>query len=147
MVAKGYTHKYGIDYGDTFSPIEKINTIRILISVAANLNWPLHQFDMKSAFLNGTIELEVYMDLPPRTKCAGKVCKLNKALYALKQSHRAWFRRLSKFMKKIGYKQSDADHTLFIKQKLSKITALIVYVDDMVVIGNDSSKIFALQKY
>ena len=77
------------------------------------------------------------MDLPPWTKCVGKVCKLNKALYRVKQSPRAWFRKFSKFMKKIGYKQSDVDHTLFIKRKLGGIIALIVYVDDMVVTGND----------
>ena len=81
------------------------------------------------------------MDLPPRIKIAGKVCKLNKTLYGLKQSPRAWFGRFSKFMKRIGYKQSDTYHTLFIKQKLGKITTLIVYVDHMVVTGNDSSEI------
>ena len=86
----------------------------------------------------------MYMDLPPWTNCASKVCKLNKVLYGLKQSPRAWFGRFSKFMKKIGYKQSDADHTLFIKRKLGKITTLIVYVDDMVVTGNDSREISTL---
>jgi hypothetical protein len=80
----------------------------------------------------------VYMDPPPGTDCGGKVCKLKKALYGLKQSPRAWFGRFSTFMKKIGYKQSDADHTLFVKAGDRTVTALIVYVDDMVVTGNDS---------
>ena len=80
LVAKGYTQKYGIDYGDTFAPVEKINTIRILVSIAANEDWPLKQFDVKNAFLNGYLEEEVYMDPPPCIKCEGKVCKLWKAL-------------------------------------------------------------------
>ena len=146
LVAKGYTQKYGIDYGDTFAPVAKINTIRVLISIAANQEWPLRQFDVKNAFLNRTLNEEIYMDPPPGINCGGKVCKLRRALYGLKQSPRAWFGRLSTFMKKNGYKQSDADHTLFIKQVFKKVTALIVYVDDMVVTGNDSNEIAALQE-
>lgn len=115
LVAKGYTQKYGIDYGDTFALVAKINTIRILISIAANKNWLLHQFDVKNAFLNGTLEEEVYMDPPPGINCRDKVCKLKKALYGSKQSPRAWFGRFSNFMKTVGYKQSDADHTFFVK--------------------------------
>ena len=69
LVAKGYTHKYGIDYENTFAPVAKMNTIRVLISLTANLNWPLRQFDVKNAFLNGTIDEEVYMDPPPETRC------------------------------------------------------------------------------
>ena len=87
----------------------------------------------------------MYMDPPPGTDCGGKVCKLKKALYGLKQSPRAWFGRFSTFMKKIGYKQSDADHTLFVKAGDRTVTALIVYVDDMVVTGNDSEEIKRLQ--
>ena len=146
LVTKEYTQKYGIDYGDTFAPVAKINTIRVIISIAANQEWPLRQFDVKNAFLNGTLNEEIYMDPPPGITCGGKVCKLRRALYGLKQSPRAWFGRLSTFMKKNGYKQSDADHTLFIKQVFKKVTALIVYVDDMVVTGNDSNEIAALQE-
>lgn len=101
LVAKGYTQKYGIDYGDTFAPVAKMNTIRILISIAANRDWPLKQFDVKNAFLNGYLEEELYMDPPPGTNSNGRVCKLKKALYGLKQSPRAWFGRFSTFMKKI----------------------------------------------
>lgn len=76
------------------------------------------------------------MDPPPGIECNGKVCRLKKALYGLKQSPRAWFGRFLKFMRKIGYKKSDADHALFVKNN-GKVTALIVYVDDMVVTGDD----------
>ncbi|GJU37419.1 putative RNA-directed DNA polymerase [Tanacetum coccineum] len=149
LVAKGYTQTYGIDYEETFAPVAKINTIRILISLAANQEWPLHQFDVKNAFLNGNLEEEVYMELPPGVMNSekGKVCKLKKALYGLKQSPRAWFGRFTKSMKAFGYRQSNSDHTLFVKRKAGKLTALIVYVDDMVVTGDDTEEIEALKNY
>ena len=85
------------------------------------------------------------MHLPPSTKYNGKVCKLWKALYGLKQSPRAWFGRLSNFMKRIGYKQSDADHTLIVKENEGKVIALIVYVDNMVVTGDNPEEMSNLQ--
>lgn len=140
-----------MDYQETFAPVAKINTIRILISIAANRDWPLQQFDVKNAFLSGDLEEEVYMELPPGAKrkssCKTEVCKLKKALYGLKQSPRAWFRRFSSTMKEFGYKQSNSDHTLFIKHKEGKVTALIVYVDDMVLTRDDPGERKALQEY
>ena len=120
LVTKGYTQTYGIDYTDTFAPVAKINTIRVLLSLAANLDWPLQQFDVKNAFLHGELSEEVYMDLPPgcmipEVHCR-KVCKLKKLLYGLKQSPRAWFGRFMKSMRFFGYHQSNSDHTLFLKK-------------------------------
>lgn len=151
LVAKGYTQAYGVDYTETFAPVAKINTVRVLLSLAANWDWPLQQFDVKNAFLHGELSEEVYMELPEGCKIAvpgsKKVCKLKKALYGLKQSPRAWFGKLTKAMKAFGYSQSNQDHTLFLKKKQGKITALIVYVDDMLVTGNDSNEMLALQEY
>jgi len=91
------------------------------------------------------------MELPPgvKTRCSRetKVCKLKKALYGLKQSPRAWFGRFSSTMKEFGYNQSNSDHTLFIKHKGGKVTALIVYMDDMVLTGDDSEERKALQQF
>ena len=148
-MAKGFTQTYGIDYSETFSPVAKLNTVRVLLSLAANLDWPLHQLDVKNAFLHGNLDEEVYMDIPPGyTGSAGTkiVCKLERALYGLKQSPRAWFGRFSSAMKKYGYRQSNSDHTLFLKHRQSKVTALIVYVDDMIITGDDADEISRLQE-
>ena len=106
---------------------------------------------MKNAFLHGKLFEEVYMDLPPGFMIPEvhyrKVCKLRKLLYGLKQSLRAWFGRFTKSMRSFGYHQSNSDHTLFLKKQHGKITALIVYVDDMVVTGNDPDERKALQSY
>eukprot|EP00252_Welwitschia_mirabilis_P002409 TRINITY_DN1235_c0_g1_i6.p1 TRINITY_DN1235_c0_g1~~TRINITY_DN1235_c0_g1_i6.p1 ORF type:complete len:1428 (+),score=264.56 TRINITY_DN1235_c0_g1_i6:585-4868(+) len=149
LVAKGFTQTYGVDYQETFAPVAKMNTIRILLSCAANLDWELQQFDVKNAFLHGDLQEEVYMDIPPGfedEKTRGKVCRLKKALYGLKQSPRAWFERFSRAMTSFGYKQSNADHTLFIRHSRGMITLLIVYVDDIVVTGNDLEEIARLKK-
>ena len=106
IVAKGFTQTYGIDYNETFAPIAKLNTIRVLLSLAANLDWELHQIDVKNAFLNGELEEEVYMVQPPgfEEKTPNIVCKLNKSLYGLKQSPQAWFNHFSKVVKDLSYK-------------------------------------------
>ena len=118
LVAKGYTQTYGVDFQETFSPVAKLNSVRVLLSLAANFDWPLHQFDVKNAFLHGDLEEEIYMELPPGYNHIGsenKVCKLEKALYGLKQSPRAWFGRFCKAMKNYGYNEGDSDHTMFFK--------------------------------
>jgi hypothetical protein len=121
-----------------------MNTIRVLLSLAANFSWPLKQFDVKNAFLHGDLVEEVYMQLPPgfnSSQSSGKVCRLQKALYGLKQSLRAWFGRFTEAMKRICYHQGNSDHTLFIKRKNGKVTLLIIYVDDMIVTGDDTDEI------
>ncbi|KAK0577899.1 hypothetical protein LWI29_001989 [Acer saccharum] len=140
LVVKGFTQTYGIDYQETFAPVAKLNTVRVLLSLAANLDWPLHQLDVKNAFLNGDLEEEVYMEIPPGFETGSnvnKVCKLRKSLYGLKQSPRAWFDRFTKAIKKHGYSQGQADHTLFTKfSPTGQVAILIVYVDDIIVTGD-----------
>ena len=92
LVAKGFTQTHGIDYQETFALVAKINSIWVLLSLVGNANWPLYQLDVKNAFLNGDLEEEVFMSLPPGFEekyGGGKVCKLKKSLYGLKRSPRA----------------------------------------------------------
>ncbi|RVW64339.1 Retrovirus-related Pol polyprotein from transposon RE1 [Vitis vinifera] len=149
LVAKGFTQTYGIDFQETFAPVAKLNTIRVLLSLAANLDWNLHQLDVKNAFLNGDLEEEVYMEIPSGLKLSSSndlVCKLQKSLYGLKQSPRAWFERFTKVIKGEEFSQGQSDHTLFIKRSPGgKITVLIVYVDDIIVTGNDEEEISRLK--
>ena len=97
--------------------------------MVAHYNWQLLQYDVKNAFLHGDLDKEIYMNIPPgfEENTGNKVCKLKKALYGLKQSPRAWFGRFAKVMKESGYKQSQGDHTLFIKHSaIGRVTALLV---------------------
>ena len=115
LVAKGFTQTFGIDYSETFAPVAKLNSIRIPLSLAVNFNWPLYQLDIKNAFLNGELVEEVYIELPPRffdDQGNKKVCKLNKSLYGLKQSPRAWFGRFSQVLRRYRYSQGYVDHTM-----------------------------------
>ncbi|RVW64174.1 Retrovirus-related Pol polyprotein from transposon RE1 [Vitis vinifera] len=151
LVARGFTQSYGIDYQETFAPVAKLNTIRILLSLAVNQDWCLQQLDIKNAFLNGDLEEEVYMEIPPgfeESMAKNQVCKLQKSLYDLKQSPRAWFDRFTKAVLKLGYKQGQADHTLFVKKShAGKMAILIVYVDDIILSGNDMEELQNLKKY
>ena len=144
LVAKGYTQTYGIDYQETFAPVAKMNTIRILLSVAINNGWNLYQMDVKNAFLQGTLEEEVYMTLPPGHRLENNtnlVCRLKKSIYGLKQSPRAWYGKLSHFLINYGFKVSHSDNSLFTKHKGNDTIVVLVYVDDIIVTGNNQNKI------
>ncbi|KAH9751535.1 hypothetical protein KPL71_014332 [Citrus sinensis] len=117
---------------------------------AINLEWPLFQLDVKNAFLDGELEEEVYMNAPPgfEDKFRGKVCKLKKSLYGLKQSPRAWFERFTRFVRKEGYSQGQSDHTMFVKHTDGgKMAVLIVYVDDIILTGSDGDEMSRLKKH
>jgi Reverse transcriptase (RNA-dependent DNA polymerase) len=121
-----------------------MNTVRILLSIAVNQKWSLHQMDVKNVFLQGTLEDEVYMSLPPGHAQEGNanlVCKLKKSIYGLKQSPRAWYGKLSSYLLSCNFKISNADHSLFSKIHNGITIIVLVYVDDIIITGNDVTEI------
>jgi hypothetical protein len=149
LVAKGYSQTYGIDYDETFAPVAKMSTVRTLISCAANFGWPLYQLDVKNAFLHGDLREEVYMEIPPgfgTSQTHGKVLRLRKSLYGLKQSPRAWFDRFRRAMCGMGYTQCNGDHTVFYRHSRRHITILSVYVDDIIITGDDTFEMSQLKQ-
>jgi len=124
-----------------------MNTVRTVMSVAVNHDCPLFQIDVKNTFLHGELEEEVYMDVPPGlfVPKKGVVCRLRKAIYGLKQSPRAWYGKLSSALTKIGYKKSEADSSMFTFVSNKGIVIILIYVDDLVIIGSNQLGIDALK--
>ncbi|KAL5541106.1 hypothetical protein UlMin_043392 [Ulmus minor] len=135
LVAKGYNQEEGIDYEETFAPVARLEAIRILLAFACYHDFVLFQMDVKSAFLNGFILEEVFVEQPPGFESfdfPNHVYKLKKALYGLKQAPRAWYDRLSKFLLKNEFEMGKVDKTLFIKTKDKDILIVQIYVDDII---------------
>uniref|UniRef100_A0A2N9GBB0 Integrase catalytic domain-containing protein n=1 Tax=Fagus sylvatica TaxID=28930 RepID=A0A2N9GBB0_FAGSY len=142
LVAQGYSQSFGIDFLETFSPVIKPQTIRLVLSLALIHGWSLRQLDVKNAFLHGSLKEVVYMEQPPgfsNSRFPNHVCRLHKALYGLKQAPRAWFDRFSSFLLTLGFKCSTADSSLFIFRSKNVIILLLVYVDDIIVTSNTPS--------
>jgi hypothetical protein len=148
LVAKGFTQEYGIDYEETFAPVARITSVRTLIAIAATRQWKLTQMDVKNAFLNGELEEEVYMRPPPEYTCQeNKVCRLRKALYGLKQAPRAWFSKFHKTITQLNFSSSAHDSALFTRKTDNGTVVLLLYVDDMIITGDDSIGIEELKKF
>ncbi|KAJ9535962.1 hypothetical protein OSB04_un000872 [Centaurea solstitialis] len=140
LVAKGYTQTQGIDYDETFSPVAKIKSIRILLAIAAFHDYEISQMDVKTAFLNGKLDEDVYMAQPEgfvHAKYPDKVCKLKRSIYGLKQASRSWNLCFHEKVKEFGFSRSEDESCVYVKASGSNVVFLVLYVDDILLIGNN----------
>jgi hypothetical protein len=147
LVAKGFDQVCGVDFSETFSPVIKPATVRVILALAVHFGWPLRQLDVSNAFLHGNLLEEVYMEQPRGfvdPLFPDHVCRLHKALYGLKQAPRAWFNRLSQSLLELEFTASSVDNSLFTFHKSGIHIFLLVYVDDIVLTGTHSSLLDAL---
>ena len=150
LVVKSFSKKKGIDFEEIFSPVVKMSSIRVVLGIAASLNLEIEQLDVKTAFLHGDLDEEIYMEQPEGFKVKGKenlVCRLRKSLYGLKQAPRQWYKKFDSFMIDHDYSRTTSDHCVFFK-KFSDggFIILLLYVDDMLIVGHDASKIDKLKQ-
>ncbi|KAA0054997.1 putative mitochondrial protein [Cucumis melo var. makuwa] len=140
LVAKGYHQQEGIDFEETFIPIVKKPTVRIVLSLATHFEWKLRQLDVKNSFLHGELREEVYMQQPQgfvdKTR-PNLVCKLRKSLYGLKQAPRAWFECFTAHLLTLGFNASNDNSSLFVRKIGKSTTYLLLYADDIIITGNN----------
>ena len=145
LVVKGYIQQSRIDYIETFAPVARMDTIRVLIALAAQMRWKIWHLDVKSAFLNGNLAEEIYVAQPEGFVVEGsedKVYKLHKALYGLKQAPRAWYGRIDNYFCNKGFKRSENDATLYVKKLLGDGSLIVsLYVDDLLVTSNNQLEV------
>ena len=150
LVARGFTQAYDIDYTETFSPVVRLNSVRVLLSLAINQAWSLHQLDVSNAFLYGDLEEQVFMKKPPGYVAQGessKVCFLRRAIYRLKQSPRAWLAKFSGLLSTFGFTSCAANPTVLTKKTKGGLVILAVYVDDIILTRSDDTGILATKTY
>ena len=149
LVVKGFSQMKGIDFDEIFSPVVKLSSIRIALGLVASMNLELEQLDVKTAFLHGDLNEEIYMEQPEGFEENGKehlVCKLKKSLYGLKQAPRQWYKKFDTFMISQNYKRTNADHCVYVRNfDECTFIILLLYVDDMLVIGQDCNLINKLK--
>ncbi|GKV04185.1 hypothetical protein SLEP1_g16379 [Rubroshorea leprosula] len=150
LVVKGFSQKKGIDFDEIFSPVVKMSSIHVVLGLAASMNLELEHLDVKTAFLHGDLHEEIYMDQPEGFEEQGKehmVCKLKKSLYGLTQAPRQWYKKFDSFMMSHGYQRTNAYPCVYIRLFLDgNFIILLLYVDDMLILGQDVEKICRLKE-
>jgi hypothetical protein len=144
LVAKGYVQRQGVDYEEVFAPVARLETVRLLLALAAQGDWKVHHMDVKSAFLNGDLTEEVYVEQPIGYEKKGeeeKVYKLKKALYGLKQAPRAWNSKLDQCLVSLGFKRCPLEHAVYTKSSKDSNLLIGVYVDDLIITGDNAQQI------
>jgi hypothetical protein len=149
LVAQGFSQVEGLDFGETFAPIAHLEAIRILLAFAASKGFKLYHMDVKSAFLNGVIQEEVYVRQPPdfeNPKYPHRVYKLSNALYGLKQAPRAWYARLKTFLLEHGYVMGSVDKTLFSLKHGTDFLLVQIHMDDIIFGGSSHTLVSRFQE-
>ena len=144
LVIKGYKQTEGLDYFDTYSPVMRINSIRMVLIIVALRNLEVHKMDAKTTFLNGDLEEEIYMERPESFSAMGqekKVCKLIKSLYRLKQAPKQWHEKFDNVMMSHGFKINECDKCVYVKYTTLRYVIVCLYVDDMLIIGSNDKMI------
>ena len=144
LVIKGYKQREGLDYFDTYSPVTRISSIRMLIAIAAIHNLEIHQMDVKTTFLNGDLDEEIYMEQPEGIIVPGqekKVCRLVKSLYGLKQAPVQWHEKIDSVMMTNGFKINECDKCVYVKNTEHGFVIICLYVDDILIMGSNNEVI------
>src|SRR5436189_933923 len=140
LVVKGYTQREGIDYEETFSPVVRFASLRAILAIVAKLDLELVQMDVKTAFLHGELDEEIFMDQPEGFRSEGqesKVCRLKRSIYGLKQSSRQWYLRFHRAVLTYGFTMIEQDHCVYLKRSKAGFLILTLYVDDILTTSND----------
>lgn len=144
IVAKGYVQKQGIDFEEIFAPVTRLETVRLLLALAAKKGWEVHHLDVKTAFLNGEIQEEVYVKQPEGFEKKGQehlVYRIQKPLYGLLQAPRAWYAKLNRCLEELGFNRCPYEHAVYSKRVGGEVLIISVYVDDLLVTGTSKSVI------
>jgi hypothetical protein len=150
-VAQGFLQRYGVDYVDTYAPVARIPSIRIIIALTAYYDWELHHMDVKSAYLNGDLGEEIYIHQPEGYAVSGEngeqlVWKLNKSLYGLKQAGRTWHIKIDIALKTRGFTTLAADQCIYVRRKSQNVIIIALYVDDLLIASNDLNDLIQFKK-
>jgi hypothetical protein len=137
LVSKGFQQIHGIDYDETFSPVEKMDSIQLALAIATTRGWEVHQMDVKNSFLHGDLSEEIYMEQPQGyIHNSSLVCRLKKSLYGLKQAPRAWYAKMDSYLLSHSFIRCKSDPNVYMLRTSDSLLILVLYVDDLLITGS-----------
>jgi hypothetical protein len=149
LIAKGYVQRQDVDFEEVFAPVARMESVRVMLAVAAHHGWTIHHIDVKSAFLNGDLAEEVYVHQPPgfvAEENEKKVMRLHKALYGLRQAPRAWNSKLDAVLQELGFSRCKSEHGLYTRMKNRMRLVVGVYVDDLIIMGESEEGVVVFKQ-